>query len=198
MKMFCKDLKEQTMKITNYEKKEMIPLTDEKKEEHENSEVCYICEKEFCTDEDNKNEFKKMQNVRDHFHYTGKYRGAAQSICNLHYAIPKKIPVVFYNGSTYDYHFIIKQLAREFTYYLECLGENTEKYIAFSVLVKKVFDNDNDNDRDNDSDNDKKNGKGKKAKTFTYRLRYIDSYRFMQDSLSNVVDNLSGINNKES
>ena len=84
MKMFCKDLKEQAMKITNYEKKEMIPLTDEKKEEHENSEVCYICEKEFCTDEDNKNEFKKMQNVRDHFHYTGKYRGAAQSICNLH------------------------------------------------------------------------------------------------------------------
>ena len=61
-----------------------------------------------------------------------------------------------------------------------------------------MFDNDNDNDCDNDSDNDKKNGKGKKAKTFTYRLRYIDSYRFMQDSLSNVVDNLSGINNKES
>ena len=139
-----------------------------------------------------------MQKVRDHRHYTGKYKGAAHSICNLRYIIPKKILVVFHNGSTYDYHFIIKQLAREFKYYLECLGENTEKYIAFSVLVKKVFDNDNDNDCDNDSDNDKKNGKGKKAKTFTYRLRYIDSYRFMQDSLSNVVDNLSGINNKES
>ena len=52
-------------------------------------------------------------------------------------------------------------------------------------------------DNDNDNDNDKKNGKGRKAKTITYRLRFIDSCRFMQDSLSNLVDNLSGINNKE-
>ena len=56
MKMLCKDLKEQAMKIINYEKKEMIPLTDEEKEAHENSEVCYICEKEFCTDKANKEE----------------------------------------------------------------------------------------------------------------------------------------------
>ena len=49
---------------------------------------------------------------------------------------------------------------------------------------------------DNDNDNDKKNGKGKKAKTITYRLRFIDSCRFMQDSLSNLVDNLSEVNNK--
>ena len=63
MKMFCKDLKEQAMKIINYKKKEMIPLTDEEKEAHENSEVCYICEKEFCTDEDNKEEFKKYKKL---------------------------------------------------------------------------------------------------------------------------------------
>ena len=54
MKMFCKDLKEQTMKIINYEKKEMIPLTDKEKESYENQKICYICEKEFCTDENNK------------------------------------------------------------------------------------------------------------------------------------------------
>ena len=53
-----------------------------------------------------------MQKVRDHCHYTGKYREAAHSICNLRYKISKEIPVVFHNGSTYDYHFIIKQLAR--------------------------------------------------------------------------------------
>ena len=56
MKMFCKDLKEQAMKIINYEKKEMIPLTDKEKESYENQEICYICEKEFCTDENNKKE----------------------------------------------------------------------------------------------------------------------------------------------
>ena len=56
MKMFCKDLKEQAMKIINYEKKEVIPLTDKEKESYENQEICYICEKEFCTDENNKKE----------------------------------------------------------------------------------------------------------------------------------------------
>ena len=59
MKMFCKDLKEQAMKIINYEKKEMMPLTDEEKETHENQKICYICEKEFCTDEDDKKKLKK-------------------------------------------------------------------------------------------------------------------------------------------
>ena len=114
MKMFCKDLKDQALKIIKYEKKEMIPLTDEEKETHENQKICYICEQEFCTDENNKKEFKLKQKVRDHCHYTGKYRGAAHSSCNLNYKIPKQIPVVFHNGSTYDYHFISKQLARKF------------------------------------------------------------------------------------
>ena len=107
MKIFCKDLKNQAKKIINYEKKEMIPLTDKEKESYENQKICHICEKEFCTDKSNK-EFLKMQKVRDHCNYTGKYRGAAHNNCNLNYKIPKEIPVVFHNGSTYDYHFIIK------------------------------------------------------------------------------------------
>ena len=53
MKKFCKDLKDQAMKI-NYEKKEMTPSTDEEKETHENQKICYICEQEFCMDENNK------------------------------------------------------------------------------------------------------------------------------------------------
>ena len=81
-----------------------------------------------------------MQKVRDHCHYTGKYRGATHSNCNLKYKTTKKIPVVFHNGSTYDYHFIIKQLAREFKGFFECLGENTEKYITFSAPIKKEHD----------------------------------------------------------
>ena len=57
MKIFCKDLKDQAMKIINYEKKEMIPLTDEEKETYENQKICHICEKEFSTD----NKDKKYQ-----------------------------------------------------------------------------------------------------------------------------------------
>ena len=45
-------------------------------------------------------QIKINKKVRDHCHYTGKYRGAAHSICNLRYKIPREIPVVFHNGST--------------------------------------------------------------------------------------------------
>ena len=54
MKIFCNDLKDQAKKIINYEKKEMIPLTDKEKESYENQKICHICEKEFCTDKNNK------------------------------------------------------------------------------------------------------------------------------------------------
>ena len=126
------------------------------------------------------------------------------SICNLRYKISKEIPVVSHKGSTYDYDFIIKQLAREFKGYFHCLGENTEKYITFYVPIKNVLDNDKDSDNDSDSDSDNDsdsysdNDKSKnKAKTITYKLKFINSCRFMQDSLSNLVDNLSEIDNIE-
>ena len=68
----------------------MMPLTDKEKESYENQKVCYICKREFYTDKENKKEFKKMQKVRDHCHYTGKCRGAAHSNWNLEYIYKKK------------------------------------------------------------------------------------------------------------
>ena len=82
MEKICKDLRDQTIKIINYEKKGIIPLTDEEKESYEKPKVCYICKKEFSMD-------NKYYKVRDHCHYTGKFRGAAHSICNLRYKIPR-------------------------------------------------------------------------------------------------------------
>ena len=60
---------------------------------------------------------------------------------NLRYKTPKVVPIVFHNGFTYDYHFIIEELAKEFGGKFECLRENAEKYITFSVLIKKQLDN---------------------------------------------------------
>ena len=172
MKKFCKDLRTHATKIINYEKKKMIPLTTKDKIYHNKQKICYICKKEF------NNNDKKQQKVRDHCHYTGKYRGAAHNICNLRYNVPKEIPVVFHNGSTYDYHFIIKELVKEFDCNFECLGENTEKYITFSVPLKKKIKN--------------------KDIEITYKIKFIDSYRFMSSSLSKLVDNLSeGIHNNK-
>ena len=101
----------------------MIPLT--------NKEIdSYDKQKTFCYDKNNKK-------VRDSCHDTGKFRGASHSEYNLRYKVPKEIPVVFYNGSTYDHQFTIKKLAEEFKGEFECLEENTGKYNTFSVSLKK-------------------------------------------------------------
>ena len=57
---------------------------------------------------------KKYCKVRDPCHYTKEYKGAAHTICNLKYNVPKIVPIVFHNRSNYNYHFIIKGLAEEF------------------------------------------------------------------------------------
>ena len=145
----------------------MIPLTKKEEENHNNQKVCYICKKEFDTND------KKNYKVRDHCHYAEKYRGAAHNMCNLRYKVPKEIPIVFHNGSIYDYHFIIKELVKEFDGNFECLGENTEKYITFTVPIKKNIE-------------------------ITYKIKFIDSHRFMSVSLSKLIDNLSeGLHNNK-
>ena len=175
---FCKDLKELGMEMIKFKRKEMISLTNEKIKSYEKQNECYICEKRFCDDKNKKSEYDLYHKVRDHCHYTGRFRGAVHNICNLRYNIPKKIPVVFHNGSTYDYHFVIKKLAEAFKGEFECLRENTEKYITFSVPLKKENDNSN-------------------TEKTTYKLKFIDSYIFMSTSLSNLVDKLSGVYDKE-
>ena len=180
----------------------MIPLTDEENKYYEKQKECHICKKEFCTNENNENEFKLYKKVRDHCHYTGKFREAAHNICNLRYKVPKKIPVAFQNGSTYDYHFIIKQLPEEYEGQFEYLGENTEKHIHFSVPIKKEVANgreeeDDDSKKEKDDNCRKEDDNSKKCKAITYRIKFINSYRFMQSKLSELVDNLSGIYNKE-
>ena len=52
--------------------------------------------------------------MRGHCYYTGDCRAAALSICNLKNNTPRKVPIAFHYGSNYDYHFIIKGLAKEF------------------------------------------------------------------------------------
>ena len=139
IKRFYSDLKELGTKIIYYEQKEMIPLTDNENKFYEEQEKCHICQKEFCYDKNDKKKFKIYQKVRDHWHYTGKFRGAAHSICNLNYKVPQEIPVKIHNDSKYDYHFLIKELAEEFKGEFECLRENTEKYIIFSIPIKKTW-----------------------------------------------------------
>ena len=136
MKKFCKDLREHATRIINYEKKKIISLTKEEKINYNDQQICYICKKEFDKNDKKPHQVKIIVIIRVN-------TGAAHNICNLRYKVPKEIPVVFHNGSTYDYHFIIKELVKEFEGNFDCLGENTEKYITFSVPLKKKIENKN-------------------------------------------------------
>ena len=157
MKKFCKDLREHAMKTINYEKKRIVPLTTKEEICYNKQKICYICKKEF------NNNDKKQQKVKDHCH---------------RYKVPKEILVVFHIGSTYDYHFIIKELVKEFNGNFDCVGENTEKYITFSVPLKKKIEN--------------------KDIEINYKIKFIDSCRSMSSLLSKLVDNLSeGIHNNK-
>ena len=57
---------------------------------------------------------KKYCKFRDHYHSADKYKDAAYTICNFKYSIPNEISLIFHNGSSYDYHFVINKLAEEF------------------------------------------------------------------------------------
>ena len=67
-----------------------------------------------------------FQGCWNYSYYTGEWRSAAHSIRNLKHSAAEEIPKVFHNGSNYDYHFILKELAEGFEGKLTCLGENTK------------------------------------------------------------------------
>ena len=87
----------------------MLPLTKQELKPYQNAKLCYICGKRFLKKFINDKNYRK---VRDYCHFTGKYRGAAHSICSLIINVPNEVPIVFHNFSNYDYHFIIKELAK--------------------------------------------------------------------------------------
>ena len=110
---FCNDLKELITEIIKHKEKKMTTLTSDEISLYESKKVCHICKEKFCYYKDKKSKYALYHEVTDHCHYTGKFRRAVHSICNSRYKIPKKIPTVFNDGLTYDYHFIIKQLAED-------------------------------------------------------------------------------------
>ena len=132
-KIFKKS-KENALEMINREEREMVPLTYEENNFYKDQEICYLCKEKFCIDKNDKNNINKRK-VKDHYHYTGKFRGVTDNICNLNYSFQKEIPIIIHNA-TYDAHFILNQLAIEFESELNCFEDNMEKYITFSVPIK--------------------------------------------------------------
>ena len=157
------------------------------RERYNEATKCWICDGEF-DDTPNEKGYKQNKKVWDHCHFTGRFRGAAHHLCNLRYSKPKFIPVIFHNLSGYDSHLFIKNLG--FTEgNIDCIPNNEEKYISFSKEItvgtypKKAID-----------------GEGSiyyEQKPITYKIRFIDSFKFMSTGLNSLVSNLpeDGFNN---
>ena len=106
----------------------MDPLTSKQWAKYKASNKCHICLRAFNS---------KNPKVRDHCHYTGRYRGPAHKNYNLMYWIPSYIPVVFHNLSGYDAHLFIKELGRHSSD-MGVIAKNKEDYISFSIKVPKI------------------------------------------------------------
>ena len=152
----------------SFPEKPMKLLTPKEMDRYERSERCHICFKLFK--EDN-------PKVRDHCHYTGRYRGHAHTKCNLQYTIPSYIPIVFHNLSRYGTHLFIKELAASSTDggKMGVIAKNKEDYISFSIKVEvnQYID---------------ENGIEKSKEI---ELRLTDSFKFMSSSLDSLVNNLA-------
>ena len=156
-KDFIKKLIEVRDKIDAVPSKKMI-FTKKDKITYENSKHCWICQEPFLEKEDGQTKGKIK--VRDHCHWTGKFRAAALDSCNLRLREQTFIAVIFHTLKGYDSHLFIKafhDLEEEPT----CIPQNTEKFISFSL-----------------------------KKLGSSELRFLDSYAFMNFPLASLVKNL--------
>ena len=147
-------------------------ITEEEQETFNNATQCWICNSAIAGDD----------KVRDHCHYTGKYRGAAHSKCNLALKKDKTIPVGFHNGTKYDFHLLVRELGRV-NGYIRTIARNSEQYISVEKAVRisetTVVDNNGDPKLD-------KTGKPLTKKN-TWYIRLVDTLGFLQASLANCV-----------
>ena len=100
MKTFSESSREHEMETFNFLKMKL--LTKQQQKSNENEKIYYICQEKF---EDGHAKDKKHCEIRVYCHYTGEYREAASSICNLMYSTHKEIYMVFHNG--YNYNIIL-------------------------------------------------------------------------------------------
>ena len=143
--VFCNKMNEirDEIKERMQENKE-IEMTDEDKTDFETATHCFICGDNFIKTYKTEKEAEKYKKVRDHCHFTGKYRGCAHSICNLNYCNKHfKIPVFFHNMKNYDGHLIIQNAEKlSNKKKIDVIAQNSEKFINIgfdSLSVKDSF-----------------------------------------------------------
>ena len=159
--VFINWLEEDVKEIAKLGNEKMI-FTDEDEEQFNKASNCWICKKLLNLED----------RVRDHCHYTGRYRGAAHNKCNLKYSKPNNIPVFFHNLTGYDSHLFIKKLGIT-EGNIDCIPNNEEKYITFSKTIKA---------------GEYTNKKGL-TKSKYFKIVFKDSFKFLLKSMEVLVSN---------
>ena len=161
--IFVEMIEDDITRIQNIPPKPLIMTQNDWKDFNESTK-CWICQEEFEEDE---------KKVRDHCHFTGKFRGAAHNSCNLKYRKPWFTPVIFHNLQNYDAHLFVKNLGKT-EGDIRCIPNNEEKYISFTkkIIVGSWID------------------KEGKEHLIRHDIRFIDSFKFMASSLDALVKNL--------
>ena len=98
----------------------------------------------------------------------------AYNSCNLQCRKPLILPVILHNLQGYDAHLFIKQFAG-LPGELNCIPSTEEKYISFSKTIKIE---------------EYKSRRTEETVSLNFEIRFIDSYKFLQTSLVNLLGNL--------
>ncbi|XP_072403137.1 uncharacterized protein [Diabrotica undecimpunctata] len=124
-----------------------IHMSEDDERMFQAANYCHICEQRFSPED---------KKVRDHDHMIpeNNFRGAAHEGCNVNYQDTHTIPVIFYNLSGYDAHFVVSDIATRMKGSIDLLPITKEKYISFTKHVEVRIN-----------------------------FRFIDSFRFMASSL---------------
>ncbi|VVC43643.1 Ribonuclease H-like domain [Cinara cedri] len=122
-----------------------------------------------------------MKKVRDHDYLTGKYRGAAHSICNLNYKVPRFIPVFFHNISGYDTHLFIQTFDIDKAN-LKAIANSEENRVSFSKILRfEILDSETEDPVLDDIG---------KPIFKTTEIRFLDSFKFLSSFLEKLAKTL--------
>lgn len=132
--------------------KHIEPITDAPPRTGEVGTLCHICEKSFSNND---------VIVKDHDHFSSKFRGWAHQKCNLNFRKVFVVPIFLHNLSNYDSNFIVKSFLQRGA--ITPLPINKEKYISFTYRHQET----------------------------NLRFRFVDSFRFMGASLDELASTLS-------
>ena len=104
-----------------------IPMA-EKETWYQECTSCVICKKAFERLDDK---------CFHHCHTTGTIFGVAHIECNLKFKRQRFLPIVFHNGSKYDFHLLMQAAFGERE--INVIPHTEEIYISFSIKLEKYF-----------------------------------------------------------